>query len=120
VRLVLLNEVGQLFGWGIAVGRRLGWSPSASLLAGLVDGTLGVVIVGSRCCCRTDRTSMLSGVDLLTIAPGEEVLDSVTVRMSVIGKPGRTLPEWHPGLPWSGAPRRSQPTASTALTSSSS
>ena len=48
VRLALLNEVGQLLGWGIAVGRRLSWSRSASLLAGLVDGTLGVVIVGLK------------------------------------------------------------------------
>jgi hypothetical protein len=48
VRLALLNEVGQLLGWGIAVGRRLGCSRSASLLAGLVDGTLGVVIVGLK------------------------------------------------------------------------
>jgi hypothetical protein len=30
------------------VGRRHGWSRSASLLAGLVDGTLGVVIVGLK------------------------------------------------------------------------
>ena len=46
--VALLSEVGQLLEWGIAVGRRLGWSRSASLLAGLVDGTLGVVIVGLK------------------------------------------------------------------------
>jgi len=48
VSLALSNGVGQLFGWGVIVGRRLGWSWPAALLAGAVDGTLGLVIVGLK------------------------------------------------------------------------
>ena len=48
VNLALLNGVGQLFGWGVIVGRRLGWSRRQSLLAGAIDGTLGLLIVGLK------------------------------------------------------------------------
>jgi hypothetical protein len=35
----------QLFGWGIDVGRRRGGAWPAALLAGLVNGAFGLVIV---------------------------------------------------------------------------
>ena len=48
VSLALLNGVAQLFGWGFIVGRRLGWSRPQSLLAGAIDGTFGLLIVGLK------------------------------------------------------------------------
>jgi hypothetical protein len=48
VNLALVTGIGQLAGWGIAGGRRCGWSWPGSLLAGTVDGTLGLIIVGLK------------------------------------------------------------------------
>jgi hypothetical protein len=45
VRLALWSGVVQLFGWGIDVGRRRGGAWPAALLAGLVNGAFGLVIV---------------------------------------------------------------------------
>jgi hypothetical protein len=45
VRLALWSGVVQLFGWGIDVGRRRGRAWPAALLAGLVNGAFGLVIV---------------------------------------------------------------------------
>jgi hypothetical protein len=45
VRLALWSGMAQLVGWGIDVGRRSGKSGPGALLAGLVNGAFGVVIV---------------------------------------------------------------------------
>jgi hypothetical protein len=45
VNLALANGVAQLLIWGIVVARRLGWSWFASILAGAVDASSGVVII---------------------------------------------------------------------------
>jgi hypothetical protein len=45
VRLALWTGVAQLFAWGIEVGRRRGQAWPAALLAGLINGALGLVIV---------------------------------------------------------------------------
>jgi hypothetical protein len=45
VRLALWSGVVQLVGWGFDVGRRRGRAWPAALLAGLVNGAFGVVII---------------------------------------------------------------------------
>jgi hypothetical protein len=45
VRLALWTGVVQLFGWGIEAGRRRGRAWPAALLAGLINGVFGVVII---------------------------------------------------------------------------
>jgi hypothetical protein len=45
VRLALWNGVVQLVGWGIDVGRRRGQAWPAALLAGVINGIFGVVII---------------------------------------------------------------------------
>jgi len=45
INLALANGVAQLLLWGIAVARQLGLSWSAALVAGLVDASLGVLII---------------------------------------------------------------------------
>jgi hypothetical protein len=45
VRLALWTGVVQLFGWGIEVGRRRGQTWPAALLAGLINGTFGLVVI---------------------------------------------------------------------------
>ena len=45
VRLALWSGVVQLVGWGIDVGRRRGRAWPAALLAGLINGAFGLVIV---------------------------------------------------------------------------
>jgi hypothetical protein len=45
VRLALWNGVAQLVGWGIDVGRRRGRAWPAALLAGLINGAFGLVII---------------------------------------------------------------------------
>ena len=45
VRLALWTGVAQLFAWGIEVGRRRGKAWPAALLAGLINGAFGLVIV---------------------------------------------------------------------------
>jgi hypothetical protein len=40
--------VVELFGWGFAAGRKLGLSTRGTLLAGTVNGALGLVIVGLK------------------------------------------------------------------------
>ena len=45
MRLALWGGVVQLCGWGSDVGRRRGGTWPAALLAGLVNGAFGLVIV---------------------------------------------------------------------------
>jgi hypothetical protein len=45
VNLALANGVVELYAWGVAVARRLGWSWPAALAFGLVDAAFGVVII---------------------------------------------------------------------------
>ena len=45
VRLALWAAVLQLFGWGIEVGRRRGQAWLAALLAGVINGIFGLVLV---------------------------------------------------------------------------
>ena len=45
VRLALWAAVLQLFGWGIEVGRRRGQAWPAALLAGVINGIFGLVLV---------------------------------------------------------------------------
>ena len=45
VRLALWAAVLQLFGWGIEVGRRRGQAWPGALLAGVINGIFGLVIV---------------------------------------------------------------------------
>jgi len=45
VRLALWTGVAQLFAWGIEVGRRRRKAWPAALLAGLINGAFGLVIV---------------------------------------------------------------------------
>jgi hypothetical protein len=48
VNLALANGVAQLLGWGIAAGRRLGWSWPAACAVGLVDATFGLLVVALK------------------------------------------------------------------------
>jgi len=45
VNLALWAGVGQLAGWGVAYARRQGWDWPPSLVAGVVNGSFGVVII---------------------------------------------------------------------------
>jgi hypothetical protein len=45
VQLALWTGVVQLFGWGIEVGRRRGRAWPAALLAGLINGSFGLVVI---------------------------------------------------------------------------
>jgi hypothetical protein len=46
VQFALWTGVVQLFGWGIEVGRRRGQPWPSALLAGLINGAFGLVIIG--------------------------------------------------------------------------
>jgi hypothetical protein len=48
VNVAIAVGILELFLWGIAVGRRLGLSITATLAAGVVNGALGVVIAGLK------------------------------------------------------------------------
>jgi hypothetical protein len=48
VNVAIAVGVVELFLWGIAVGRRLGLSLSATIAAGVVNGALGVAIAGLK------------------------------------------------------------------------
>jgi hypothetical protein len=48
VNVAIAVGIAELFLWGIAVGRRLGLSFTATLAAGVVNGALGVVIAGLK------------------------------------------------------------------------
>lgn len=45
VNLALWAGVAQLAGWGVTYARRQGWEWPASLVAGVVNGLFGVVII---------------------------------------------------------------------------
>jgi hypothetical protein len=48
VNVAIAAGVLELFGWGLAAGRQLGLSTTGTILAGAVNGALGLVIVGLK------------------------------------------------------------------------
>ena len=40
--------MAQLLGWGVAAGRRLGWSWAAAFTVGLVDATFGLLVISLK------------------------------------------------------------------------
>jgi hypothetical protein len=48
VNVAIAVGIVELFLWGLAVGRRLGLSLSATIAAGIINGALGVAIAGLK------------------------------------------------------------------------
>jgi hypothetical protein len=48
VNIAIGVGVLELFGWGLAAGRKLGLSTTGTMLAGVTNGALGLVIVGLK------------------------------------------------------------------------
>ena len=76
VQLALWTGVVQLFGWGIEVGRRRGRAWLATLLAGLINGAFGLVIIvlegaaASLAARRSPWRLLLAGRSVRFPAPG--------------------------------------------------